>query len=79
MTGSSFIIAVYGDYLAQQGQGVTCGNTAFTPGDLLAHSKRQVNPPNPLLTELNIAAIVVYAGSRVFLITILSEASDPKI
>jgi hypothetical protein len=42
VTGSSFLIAVFADYLTSAGDLLSCGDTSFTPRELLSHSKGQV-------------------------------------
>ncbi|CAK9201104.1 unnamed protein product [Sphagnum troendelagicum] len=43
VTGSSFLIAIFADYLTSAGDLLSCGDTSFTPRELQSHSKGQVD------------------------------------
>lgn len=52
VTGSSFIIVVLADSLANSnGAKLMCGNVSYTSQNLLAHSKNQVSSSNVLSTS----------------------------
>jgi hypothetical protein len=50
VTGSTFLIAVFADYLANASRTLACGATIYTPQDLLDYIRTQV-PWFPVFTN----------------------------